>query len=42
MLEAASESPDLLARIKIKALSAEVCGMVGKQEVLNELGGLTA
>lgn len=41
MLEAASEFPALLARIKIKALSAEVCGMVGRQEVLNELGGLT-
>lgn len=40
MLEAVSEFPALLGRIKIKALSAEVCGIVGRQEVLNELGGL--
>jgi transketolase len=41
LLESVSEHPELLGRIKIKALSAEVCGMVGRQEVLNELGGLT-
>lgn len=42
MLEAATNAPELLTRIKIKALSPQVCGMVGRQEVLNELGGLTA
>ncbi|MEQ1590702.1 MAG: hypothetical protein ABL902_10165 [Gallionella sp.] len=42
MLEATAEMPELLPRIKIKALSPKVCGMVGRQEVLNELGGLTA
>ena len=42
MLEAAMDTPELLTRIKIKALSPKVCGMVGRQEVLNELGGLTA
>lgn len=41
MLEAAAEMPELLTRIKIKALSPRVCGMVGRQEILNELGGLT-
>ena len=40
MLESLSAKPDLLTRIRIKALSADVCGMVGRQEVLNELGGL--
>lgn len=42
MLEAVMDTPELLTRIKIKALSPKVCGMVGRQEVLNELGGLTA
>lgn len=40
MFEALADSPELLTRIKIKALSPEVCGMVGRQEILNELGGL--
>lgn len=41
MLEAAVDFPEHLAKIKIKALSPKVCGMVGRQEILNELGGLT-
>lgn len=41
MCEALARAPELRARIKIKALSPKVCGMVGRQEVLNELGGLT-
>lgn len=41
MLESLSDSPALLNRVKIKALSASVCGMVGRQELLNQLGGLT-
>lgn len=40
MFEALADSPELLTRIKIKALSPKVCGMVGRQEILNELGGL--
>jgi hypothetical protein len=40
-MEATSTQPDLLARIKIKALDAKVCGMVAKQSTLNALGGLT-
>ena len=41
MCEALAGFPELLSRIKIKALSPKVCGMVGRQEILNELGGLT-
>lgn len=41
MCEALANTPELWARIKIKALSPKVCGMVGQQEMLNELGGLT-
>lgn len=40
LLEASSIRPDLLAKIKIKALDARVCGMVGKQATLNAEGGL--
>jgi transketolase len=40
MLEAAVGSPDV--RINIRALSSAVCGMVGRQEVLNAAGGLGA
>lgn len=32
----------LADRIRIKALNSEVCGMVGSQAILNELGGLRA
>lgn len=41
LLESLAEHPELSGRIKIKALSSEVCGMVGKQSTLNEFGGLT-
>jgi len=40
LFEAISAHPDLLTRIKIKALDARVCGMVGKQSILNAEGGL--
>lgn len=40
MLESLAEYPELLGRVKIKALSSAICGMVGKQNTLNELGGL--
>ncbi len=40
LLEATSIQPNLLARIKIKALDSKVCGMVGKQSTLNAEGGL--
>lgn len=40
LLEAMSIRPDLIARIKIKALDSKVCGMVGKQSTLNAEGGL--
>ncbi|WP_431098417.1 transketolase family protein [Polaromonas aquatica] len=42
LLEAACAEPALLARLRIKALDARVCGMVGKQATLNAEGGLTA
>ena len=41
VLEASSISPDLLSRIYIKSLDSKVCGMVGKQAILNSEGGLT-
>ena len=41
LLEAATVSPELLARIKIKALDPKVCGMVAKQSSMNAQGGLT-
>ena len=41
MCEALVNTPELLIRIKIKALAPRICGMVGQQEMLNELGGLT-
>ena len=41
MLEAVSAAPELLTRIKIKALDARVCGMVAKQATMNARGGLT-
>lgn len=42
MMEALTDSPELLQRIKIKALSADICGMVGKQSTLNRIGGLSS
>jgi transketolase len=40
MLEALSLRPELLTRIRIKALDSRVCGMVGKQSILDAMGGL--
>jgi transketolase len=40
MLESITTRPDLIARIKVKALNYQVCGMVGKQSTLNQQGGL--
>lgn len=42
LMESCISEPDLLSRIRIKALDAKVCGMVGKQSTLNEQGGLTS
>jgi transketolase len=41
LLEATCKRPDLLVRIKIKSLDSKVCGMVGKQTTLNDMGGIT-
>lgn len=41
MLEALSNHPNLIARIRIEALNPSVCGMVGRQSTLNAEGGLT-
>jgi transketolase len=38
--ESVGDSPDIVARIKVNALNAEVCGLVGTQEALNMLGGI--
>jgi transketolase len=40
LLEAASINHDMAAKIKIKALDPRVCGLVGKQAILNAAGGL--
>jgi transketolase len=40
LLEATTVRPELLARLKVKALDAKVCGMVGKQSTMNAQGGL--
>ena len=40
MMEALSSSPQCLSRIKIKALDPKICGMVGRQILLNAEGGL--
>lgn len=41
LLEAVSATPNLLSRIKIKALDSKICEMVAKQSTLIEQGGLT-
>jgi transketolase len=41
MLEAVSSDPDLLVRLRIKALDVRVCGMVAQQSAMNSQGGLT-
>ena len=40
MLEAGNTGEGVSTKIKVHALSAEVCGMVGSQATLNKLGGL--
>jgi transketolase len=40
MMEALRARPDLVTRLDAKALSADVCGMVGSQATLNRIGGL--
>jgi transketolase len=42
MMEAVADTPTLLARIRLEALDSRVCGMVGSQITLNNLGGLVA
>lgn len=39
--ESLDGAPELMPRVSVKALNSVVCGMVGKQETLNEAGGLT-
>lgn len=39
--ESLEASPGLMSRISTRALDAVVCGMVGRQDTLNEAGGLT-
>jgi transketolase len=33
--------PQFMSRVSVRALNSRICGMVGKQSVLNEAGGLT-
>jgi transketolase len=40
MLESLQARRELLGRVRLHALSPSVCGLVGKQPVLNEIGGL--
>lgn len=40
MRESVGNSPVLITRISVRSLHSRVCGMVGKQSVLNEAGGL--
>jgi transketolase len=40
LMEAASDSPGLIVRVKAQALDAKVCGTVGSQATLNVWGGL--
>lgn len=41
LLESLVHQPNLLQRVRIKALDRKVCGMVGKQSILNREGGLS-
>jgi transketolase len=41
MLESLLDRPELLSAVKVKALEPTVCGLVGRQAVLNEAGGLS-
>lgn len=38
--ESLESAPHLMSRISVRALDSKVCGMVGKQATLNELGGI--
>lgn len=40
LLESSISQPNLLSKIRLKYLDSSVCGSVGKQEVLNTMGGL--
>jgi hypothetical protein len=42
MLESISGYQSLISRVEVKALNSSVCGMVGKQGVLNNAFGLSA
>ena len=39
--ESLESLPHLMPRVTVRALNSRVCGMVGKQSILNEAGGLT-
>ena len=41
LLEATSKDPSVVSKIKLFGLDSKVCGMVGKQSTLNNLGGLS-
>ena len=38
--ESLEYAPHLMSRLSVRALDSKVCGMVGKQATLNEVGGL--
>ena len=40
LMESSISQPNLLSKIRLKYLDPSVCGSVGKQEVLNTMGGL--
>ena len=40
--ESLESTPQLMPTVSVRALNSRVCGMVGKQSVLNGAGGLTA
>lgn len=40
LLESSYKSADLISKLELKALDAKVCGLVGSQNTLNNLGGL--
>lgn len=39
--ESIEDYPNLMNRIKVKALDSKICGMVGSQKILNKIGGLS-
>ena len=41
LMESLTSNTELLSKLRFKYLSSSVCGLVGKQEVLNARGGLT-